>query len=234
MSKIIFINYADANYVSKQFELCRIAKESGQFDEIAPYTKASIMANEPFYEKHKSILDEKRGAGFWLWKSAIILDALHNAQENDIIVYVDCGDIFSSEDLPQLREFLLGATKDTPTQDKDFLLTDGAFPNYQYTKRDCFVLMDADEEKYYRAIQVEAGIIVVKNTLRSRCIVEEWMNYCTDRRIVTDDENTCSVNYEGFIDHRHDQSILSILKIKHNLYSSNEMRRFIFCNHNDK
>jgi hypothetical protein len=39
-----------------------------------------------------------------------------------------------------------------------------------------------------------------------------WLTYCKDERIITDIPNTCGYgNYPGFIEHRHDQSILSIL-----------------------
>lgn len=45
--------------------------------------------------------------------------------------------------------------------------------------------------------------------------VGEWLTYSQDSRAITDDKNVLgSANYKGFHDHRHDQSILSLLAKK--------------------
>ena len=47
--------------------------------------------------------------------------------------------------------------------------------------------------------------------------LDKWLHYCMDRRCITDDPNECGLpNYNGFCDHRHDQSICSILGYKEN------------------
>ena len=47
--------------------------------------------------------------------------------------------------------------------------------------------------------------------------------YAQDKRIITDDDNEMGVdNYEGFRDHRHDQSILSLLVKKYGLVNANK------------
>lgn len=51
--------------------------------------------------------------------------------------------------------------------------------------------------------------------------VEEWLRYCRDERILTDIPNESGYpNLTGFVDHRHDQSVLSLLAEKYhiNLY----------------
>ena len=48
-------------------------------------------------------------------------------------------------------------------------------------------------------------------------LLNEWLRYCRDPRIITDDPNMCGrPNFIEFKDHRHDQSILTILSIKYN------------------
>ncbi len=40
---------------------------------------------------HPNILNQPRGAGYWLWKPAIIRDALACAAEDDLVLYMDAG-----------------------------------------------------------------------------------------------------------------------------------------------
>jgi hypothetical protein len=48
--------------------------------------------------------------------------------------------------------------------------------------------------------------------------VTEWLTYAQDSRAITDDANVLGLpNYPEFHDHRHDQSILSLLAKKWNL-----------------
>jgi hypothetical protein len=48
--------------------------------------------------------------------------------------------------------------------------------------------------------------------------VNEWLNFSRDKRIITDLENqVCFPNYDGFIEHRWDQSIFSLLIKKYDL-----------------
>ena len=78
--------------------------------------------------------------------------------------------------------------------------------------------MGSDDEKYHNQYQVEAGIVGVRNTKFNIKLIEVWLRYCSDMYIITDLPNICaSPNYIGFIEHRHDQSILTNLTIKFDL-----------------
>ena len=49
-----------------------------------------ILHNYPnFISRNKSILERKRGAGYWLWKPFLIFHELYLAQDGDIIIYSD-------------------------------------------------------------------------------------------------------------------------------------------------
>ena len=85
-----------------------------------------------------------------------------------------------------------------------------------YTKRDTFILMGLDEPKYTESSQREATYIwLIKNDFTVN-LVKEYLEYAQDERIITDkiSENK---NYDVFKDHRHDQSIWSLLCKKYNI-----------------
>lgn len=76
--------------------------------------------------------------------------------------------------------------------------------------------MGLDEPKYTESSQREATYIwIIKNDFTIN-LVEEYLEYAQDERIITDLESQ-NKNYEEFKDHRHDQSIWSLLCKKYNV-----------------
>lgn len=90
---------------------------------------------------------------------------------------------------------------------------------YTCTKRDTFILMDADEPKYTQTpIRCGGWLLFKKNDL-SKQFFSESLQYASDYRILTDAPNEMGKpNYDGFFDHRHDESIISIMAKKYDLY----------------
>lgn len=86
-----------------------------------------------------------------------------------------------------------------------------------YTKRDAFVLMDLDEPKYTDSSQREATYIwLIKNEFTVK-LINEYLEYAQNQNIITDLPNTTGDNYPTFKDHRHDQSIWSLLCKKYDV-----------------
>ncbi len=93
-----------------------------------------------------------------------------------------------------------------------------------YTKRDAFILMGVDLPFYSETGQFNAAFQVYKKSKFTEIFLEEYLYYAQDKRIITDDKNELGMpNYDGFIDHRHDQSILSLLTKKYSQVNANKM-----------
>ena len=58
--------------------------------------------------------------------------------------------------------------------------------------------------------QIEAGIIFLKNTPQIRKFILEWLNISTANNYVYIDDNV-EIESTDFLEHRHDQSIFSLL-----------------------
>ena len=87
--------------------------------------------------------------------------------------------------------------------------------NKIWTKRDCFVLTKCNEQKYWDGNVVNGALSVWKKTEENIEFLNEWLKYLRDPRIITDDPNMFGTNDISFRDHRHDQSVLSLLAIKY-------------------
>ena len=90
--KVWLVSYgAGDNYVATQRALT-FSGLNKCVDAFIHYGPHSI--DKDYVEKYKSIFEQKRGAGYWLWKPYIILETLNQVPENDFVLYVDAGWVF--------------------------------------------------------------------------------------------------------------------------------------------
>lgn len=220
--KITLITYATADFMEKATRL--IASCPPGIYRSLVFGPSHLSSS--FYFANKEILDQKRGAGYWIWKPYIIMTALSEMNDGDILFYMDAGDGFIMPEATGIRDGILEIMKD-----KDIALTTGGFPNKDWCKRDCFVLMGCDTPEYHDHIQLEAGLCLFRKSQRAFDFLAEWMRYCCDKRIVTDDPNTCGLdNFPSFKEHRWDQAILCNLAIKQKVHIGNGIRKYAKCN----
>ena len=102
-----------------------------------------------------------------------------------------------------------------------FLIFDSGNKEYQMTKRDIFVYLDLDMEKYVTTTQRASTFFVIKKCEKCKKILTEYYELTIDAPFLfTDDENRLGKeNYSGFIDTRHNQSVLSLLTKKYEIPS---------------
>jgi uncharacterized protein YndB with AHSA1/START domain len=207
--KTWLVSYADDSFTLSQERLMASALRYG-IDEFRPWNRSSLEQTA-FYKQHKSTLDQPRGGGYWLWKPFIIKETLKEMNIGDVAIYSDAG-IEIIGDLSPLLDLCL---------QKDILLFAGHYddvgapgPNVcgKWTKRDCFLLMGCDESGYYQSQMLDASFLVITKSEKSDAFIREWFIYCCQPRLLTDQPDRCQhSNLPGFIEHRHDQSILSLL-----------------------
>lgn len=202
------VTYATPRYEASRQRLLRSAKQWGDF-KCWSFSSADFSKTARF-RQHRDVTCTARGGGLWLWKPHYILEVLAQLRDGEHLVYLDAGIelIAPIDPLMPLCERSRGVA----------LFRVHGRLNRHWTKRDCLVLMHCDVPPFLDTEQTMSGIIVLKKSEFVVNLMQEWLHYAADRRIVSDDPNTCGLpNYEGFVEHRHDQSILNNLRIKHGL-----------------
>jgi hypothetical protein len=218
MKKIIICFASeDKKYGNRFYRSQSILIESAKphFDGFAAFNPQSL--DKEFIDENKHILKAERGYGYWLWKPFIINKTLKHLNNGDLFFYVDSGNSIVGD---------INLLFDKAEKDINNLILfdnrDGApegtyWKNYQWTKYDSFKKMDCLEEKYIQGKQINGSYILgIKNNFTVN-FFNEYFDYCKDEDILTDIPNKLGSNFDGFHDHRHDQSILSLLAIKHNI-----------------
>lgn len=200
------VTFGNKGYEISRWLLARSALATKCSDEVIFWDDEKIRQTD-FYKQNRKILDQKRGAGYWLWKPYIILEELKKLKKNDFLLYSDA-QMLALEDCQKLYDIC--------KEEGGILL----FTNMPQTmecwcKRDALVLSGMDTPEVRSSFDYAAMMSVWQNTPEARAFLEEWLNMCRDERMLTDLPNTQGKdNYPLFIDHRHDQALFSLLAIK--------------------
>lgn len=211
--KKVLIFFGSKEYNESKKRLFNSAKK--YFDEIIAYDEKDIDIE--FYNANITIFKDRRGWGYWLWKPYFILKTLQQLSENDLCFYADATSVFISS-----PDILFDKCQ---TNEGIVLFENAHFKNYQWTKGDCFYLMDLRSERYIYGKQVDAAFQIYKKNKRSLLFVNEYLKNCTNYNIISDTPNEFCENHPDFKDHRHDQSVLSLLAIKHEVTLVKSPRR---------
>lgn len=204
------VTYADACYRTAQR---RQVESAGQFgiDAIRAWTRERLESTA-FYHEHRDVLDQRRGGGYWLWKPFIIRDTLNDMDDGELLVYADAGIAIIAPLDPVLtlcrdgRDIVLFA---------NHYREEGGNDCGAWTKRDCFVQMDCDEARFHDGPMVDASFLILRKSERSVAFIEDWLSYACRSQLLTDAATAGPLpDLPGFVQHRHDQSILALLAIR--------------------
>ena len=207
--KKYLVSFANEKFYKKQKRLNESALKFG-IDKTFSYTD-KILKETLFYKKNKKILDQEKapGYGYSIWKPYIILDAMEKIKEGDILFYIDAGAEIISDIQPLV---------DLCKKQGGILLFNGVSIMKFCIKRDCFIKMGCDNEKYWNASYYAGGYqIYIKNT-KSIQFLKEDLKYVQIPELV-DDSPSITPNFVGFRRHNHDQAVLSNLAVKYNIKS---------------
>ncbi len=197
MNRKIFVTYGNSNYYSSLERIGKEAVETGEFDEVLVYTDKDL----PMEILQHELMKYKRGGGYWLWKPWAILHALQVADEGDYIFYSDCGNtLYRHGEWESYFSYL---------KNNDYLLFYNGGKMKVWTKK---LLL----EQFHRAIgecyQVMSGAIFLKKNT-SNNLIQQWYDLMFKYPEFVIDVPSCDKSNEPpcFVEHRHDQAVLSCL-----------------------
>jgi hypothetical protein len=193
-----------------------------QYTDIVGATEKDLA---PAFRKrfNEYLRPEHRGYGYYAWKPQIALQVLEGLSHGDVLHWIDAGCHLNPRGRWRLREYFEMA-RDAPSGIHGFLCLppngslyyDGRqFPNqaeYMWTKGDLLdKLKVRDSPEITATQQIGATTFFVRKCDTAMDFISEWIKTFEDDFSMIDDRPSVSPNKEGFIEHRHDQSIYSIL-----------------------
>lgn len=198
---IYFISYGNYNFTYALNRIIIEAHEFKLFDVIIGYTDNDLKNDTTFWNQHSEFINNNnRGGGYWLWKSYLLLKTLYRMKDNDILIYADSGCDLLQNRKHMIQEYI------SLLQKYDILCTSTKRSEKKWTKQDLFLYLQTDDNTE----QLQASYVIVKKTPKIVNFVSEWYRISCNYHLLNDSPSN-EKNHSSFIEHRHDQSIFSLL-----------------------
>ena len=202
----VLLSYATPNFWVSQQQLERSARRFGVRRCLSANNLWLRLFHPDFCRRQFALLNAKLGAGYWVWKPYLILEALKNLEKGETLIYLDSG----IEIVAPLNPLL-----DCCRQNNGVAVFSTGVSCAQWTKRDVFVMLDCDVPQSWSAPMLAGGMLVLQKTPEALLLLQEWARVCLETDLVSDAPNRCGLpNPEDFRAHRHDQSILSVVSCR--------------------
>ena len=226
---VYLLSFADSRMQRSLDRLARQAKSIKIFNDIYLFIENDLPVDFREYFKDK-LIPGSRGYGYWSWKPEVMLMALDRIQEGDCLLYIDAGCHLNSLGKQRLLEyFKILEQEETgvvafqaiqPSEDNSSLVYDGRKlfdqSNYRWIKGDLFDYFGVkDSPSVVNDQAIGAGVIFIRKCDRAIRIIREWQQIIWHHFNLVDDTPSVSANLNGFIEHRHDQAIWTLLCLKH-------------------
>ncbi len=200
-----FLTFGTEKYYPSVKRITEEAINSKVFSSVTSILDSDIK--ESYYDSYPHIFDPSaRGKhGYWGWKPFIILNKLNEIPDGDSVMYLDS------------RSHFCGNEKEKERIEELFSLTEYVLahhlsdPERGWTKRETLKFFGIDETPEMETLQRMGGIVFVRNNERSRAFIKEWFDTIINHFEIVNDSKDLNNQHPHFIDHRHDQSIFSIL-----------------------
>lgn len=220
--RIHFVSFSTPSFRLRQWLLERSAINPGKADVIHTWNPTRLD-QDGFTRRHADLFPESKGFGWYAWKPHIIHRTLASASDGDLIVYQDVGrrdPIIITSALQFWNSYL-----DVTNQD----CIPGVEipwwgPNKHWTKKFAFDYLGLDEPAYRESPQIQASWSVWRKTPATIEFTKEWADLST-RRSLIGGELPAGLPGEcpGFVEHRWDQSLLTLLTRRNHLQALAEL-----------
>lgn len=198
----IFVTYGNEGYYKSLERIREEAEASGRFDEIRVYTDKDLPDSVTEHELFK----HKRGGGYWFWKPWVILDAMKDMDEDDILIYSDAGSrIYGHKEWDRWFDVMSGKSA-------LFFFYSGLVETW--TRRGIIEHFH-DIKGFHKFFQLVAGLFLLRKS--SLYLIREWYELMRDHPELVMDVDKDMMKYESpvFVENRHDQSILTGVVYSH-------------------
>ena len=208
-TRVRLVSFADGPFAPRAVRFCWEAARMELFDEIRVYNAARLPA--AFRYRHLRYMQtHRRGFGYWIWKPQVILAALQDSAPGDQVVYLDVGFTLNRSGRPRLQEYLEIAQDSR----QRMLSFQSVHTEAHWTKGDlAHRLSVQNRPAVMNTSQLSSGFLILGNTPENLALVQQWQMLATESSYrYSDDSPSRLPNHPEFCEHRHDQSISSLLR----------------------
>ena len=202
--------FGDSNHSIGKNRIRKQAKNFGIFKTIHEFSEDDLTGD--FWENHvKNMMQPRvnqpdRFFGWYASKPYFVGKALREIPEGDVLLYVDSGCELNKNGLEKLKQYYSECLENNAV----FFSLD--YPEIQWTKMDTYRKIVGPDDSHMFTRQIIATTFFMKHNPLMIEIVDKWKNlFIEDGGRYLDDSPSELENHHIFNEHRHDQSILSLM-----------------------
>ena len=209
MHNIHCISYASNIFLERKNSFLEEANNFNKFDSVKIYSEKDLDIS--FIKEFNNVLCNLRGGGYWIWKLQIIKQRLQEINDNDTLFYLDIGCTINTtlDSINTFFDYLKIIKKNT------FLKFELNYLEEAYTNKK---MLNFFSEKYNinidklgKSKQLVGGILGFLKNDKSVSYIEETLSILKEDPLLITDYYNDYLKHPNFIDHRHDQSLMSLL-----------------------
>ena len=209
--KTVFLTFANDAY-KNSVERMKEQANLIPFDTRLIYNENNLKSIPEFWNKHGTFIENNpRGYGYWIWKPFLVLHTLRSMKHGQVLIYADSGSSMS-EDVDSFKD-IVRRVSSSPSGILSWKLN---HRERTWTKYDLIDHLNAQHVWEKDDYQLHATFFALRCCEPMIKLIEKWYNTASNYHLV-DDTPSILANDESFKEHRHDQSIFSILR---NLYGT--------------
>lgn len=213
--KIYFLTFGGptSEYHHAVERICKQAETFGLFYKVVGLTERDLQNDAELWLKHNDFINSNsRGYGYWLWKPYIIKKTLASMDDGDVLLYADCGCELNYAGKSKLLDLI------NQVKIKNIIGTSAASTDTSYTKMDLttHLQMENNIDLLKQNQMAATTLLMVKNELIVD-LINEYYEISSNNYHLIDDTPSVENNFCDFIEHRHDQSVFSLLVKKYGL-----------------
>jgi len=214
-NNIHFITFADG----KNYKTNRIMKEASdsRYFDVCKDMSSNI---DDFITKHQNFINQnKRGYGFYIWKHKAIIEEYKILKDDDILVWCDSGNTivkFNTKFLDYMNTLI---------NKSGMLFFNIKYKEISWNKMDLVNTIFNNDNDYINDIlnkhQTTASIMMFRKCDNTTLYLNEVEKHSNVYHNLNDDPSIIPNRIE-YKEHRHDQSIFSLIKYKYNFDTTDD------------
>lgn len=206
--KTFFATYGNFRYRQTRTRLARQAHASKFFNGgVHVFEPRDLPAS--FSRHFRAILTETRGGGYWVWKYHVVSRMLQKMAWGDFLVYMDADCTINPHGAARFQDYLrlvnvsssgsLGFSNGAPER---WWTTDKLFHTLGLSERGTFGFSN----------HLISGVMIFQKTRPVMNMLRLWKTVIFDDPYISTDVYNMETTRPDFREHRHDQSILSLVR----------------------
>jgi len=213
--KRFFTFGAGDNFIDATERLVNQATKTDIFDEIVSYTDSDLKSMSDFWGIHgEFVLSHPRMYGYGIWKPYLVMKELEGLVDGDILFYADSGCEFDLDCENPKEEF--DKIIEKLQTDHKFIATLANWDK-NMNKMDTVCSLEMQDHPEFLTEQIQSTTFVMEKCERTTSFVKEWYELCCNYHLINDVSSNIP-NRPEYINHCHEQSVMSLLLKKKEFY----------------